>query len=111
MKKELLAKYRNKKLAYYHSEHIAKLNNMAKTYFQINDFLNKKKLINFFDNLADSEASITKSGFLFLEEYYGIEELIKILKNANPNFPYDKNVKNLKGWLLEVKKYSDEDIK
>lgn len=110
MKNTIIKKYQSKILAYYHSDNIAKFNNSARMNLQSKDLSNMVQLINFFDGLADREASITKSGFGFLEEYYGLDRLASILKKANPRFPYDDNVKNLINWLLDLKKYADEDV-
>ena len=56
--------------------------------FFVEDFLNIKKLVRFISDLYDHETAFTKTGFKFLEEYYGIDEIVKILKKEEPNFPY-----------------------
>lgn len=52
------------------------------------DFLDQGKLVKFIEEYQDGEAYLTKEGYRFLLEYYGIEELASILSKLKPEFPY-----------------------
>jgi hypothetical protein len=57
--------------------------------FFVADFLDKSVFLNFLKNLCDHEKTFTKTGLKFLEEYYGIDEVVKMLQEDDPSFPYD----------------------
>ncbi len=65
------------------------------------DFVDKKKLLDFIWELESGESTLTKTGYAFFEEYYGLDELAKIILQENPNFP-EKTEKEILDWL-EVK--------
>jgi len=52
----------------------------------VEDFIDKKKLLKFLFGLYDYETTFTKSGFKFLEEYYGIDEVVKMMEEDEPGF-------------------------
>ena len=81
-REEIVKKYNNTILGFNSS--IA----YPKRYF-VEEFLNKKQLVRFLSDLVDHETTITKSGFKFLEEYYGIDYIVDLLKREEPDFPYD----------------------
>lgn len=43
------------------------------------EFLDNKKLVTFLTDVAGQEADLTKSGFDFLKEYYGLEQVANIM--------------------------------
>ncbi|MAF35517.1 hypothetical protein CL622_00145 [archaeon] len=73
--------------------------------FFVEDFLNIKKLVRFISDLYDHETAFTKTGFKFLEEYYGIDEIVKILKKEEPDFPYDIKM-TAKDYLYSCAEYA-----
>lgn len=64
----------------------------------VRDFLDEKKLFNFIWELESGESTLTKTGYSFLEKYYGLENLAKMILRENPNFPYP-TVKEILEWF------------
>ena len=64
----------------------------------VDDFVDKKKLLDFIWELESGESTLTKTGYVFLEEYYGLSELAKMILQENPNFP-EKTEEEIVGWL------------
>ncbi|MBT4210075.1 MAG: hypothetical protein HOE19_04150 [Candidatus Komeilibacteria bacterium] len=69
------------------------------------DFLDKKKLLDFIWELESGESTLTKTGYTFLEEYYGLDELAKMILQENPNFP-EKTEKGILTWLKVKNQYA-----
>jgi hypothetical protein len=61
-------------------------------------------LLRFLSELNDGEAMITKAGVEFIEEYYDILELAKIIEEKMPGFPFDSD-KNVAAWLEGLKNW------
>lgn len=71
----------------------------------VNDFVDKQKLLDFIWELESGESTLTKIGYTFLEEYYGLNELAKMILQDNPNFP-EKTEKEVLEWLKVKKGYT-----
>ena len=71
------------------------------------DFVNKKKLFDFIWELESGESTLTKAGYVFLEKYYGLENLAKMILQENPKFPYS-TVKEILEWLKVKNDYAIE---
>ncbi|MBI5793630.1 hypothetical protein HZA87_00890 [Candidatus Uhrbacteria bacterium] len=55
--------------------------------FFVDDFTDFEKLQSFIGKVESAEANFTKRGLEFLEEYYGIENLARMLYEDDPEFP------------------------
>jgi|SRR5581483_6013431 len=55
------------------------------------DFLNLDLVADWFDGGADHTTEMTKEFFDFVEQEYGIDALIKKMKERHPKFPYDSS--------------------
>ncbi|PWB38764.1 MAG: hypothetical protein C3F02_02540 [Parcubacteria group bacterium] len=71
----------------------------------VSDFLDKKKLLDFIWELESGESTLTKTGYMFLEKYYGLDSLAKIILKENPNFP-KKIEKEIIDWLKVKNDYA-----
>jgi len=85
-----------------------KFENQADYNLYIEDFIEHEKLIGFLHELVDYETALTKSGFKFLEEYYGLDKIAEILLKENPNYPYD-NKEEIIDWLKVRGEYAIDD--
>lgn len=75
-----------------------------KRYF-VEDFIDQNQTVRFISDLVDHETTFTKSGFKFLEEYYGIDEIVNLLQEEEPDFPYDVKM-GVKEYLYDCYKYA-----
>lgn len=76
--------------------------------FYLQNFQDKKQLVDFLYGLEEHENSLTKSGFRFLQEYYGLDAIAEMLLKENPKYPYD-NKKEIIEWLNTKNEYAIED--
>lgn len=97
-KEKIIKKYSGQVLGY---------KNYKDRSYNIDDFLDEAILMDLFDEIASCESSITKSGFSFLEEYYGIDLLTKMLKAHSKDYPYDYDM-TIDEYLKAIKADADE---
>lgn len=71
----------------------------------VSDFIDNKKLFDFIWQLESGESTLTKTGYIFLEKYYGLDELSKMILQENPNFP-EKTEKEIIDWLKVKNQYA-----
>ncbi len=89
-----------------YSEQVLGYKNYKDRSYDTDDFLNQAILMDLFDEIASCESSITKSGFSFLEEYYGIDLLVRMLKAHSKEYPYDYDM-TIEEYLKAVKTDAD----
>jgi len=80
-------------------------NSKKKSNYYIEDFLDKKELVEFIVSTHDHESSFTKNGFDFIEQYYGLDEIIKMVLLDYPEYPFDEGV-TPRDALLVKKQYA-----
>lgn len=72
----------------------------------LDDFLKADFLVQFIVNTYDHETTFTKDGFDFLEEYYGLDNIIEMVLKEYPDYPFEHGVLSPKQALLYKKEYS-----
>lgn len=80
-------------------------NSKSKPNYYISDFLNHKILIDFIVSTYDHESTFTKDGFNFIEQYYGLHEIIDMVLEKYPDYPFDEGVTPEEA-LLTKKQYA-----
>ena len=73
--------------------------------FYVDEFTNRMELINFLHELKSHENTLTRAGYAFLEEYYGLNKVAKMLLEENLEYPYDNKEDTIK-WLESTKEWS-----
>ncbi len=76
-----------------------------KSEFFVPDFLNIDELDHFLGQVTNGESDISPAGKVFLEKYYGLEQLAKLLFNMKGNFyreGFFKSEVEMIRWLKEV---------
>lgn len=90
-------KYKEMVLGYYHA-------GKNIDYF-VEDFIDFEKLQSFIGVVESREADFTQQGLNFIKEYYGIENLARMLYEENPRFPghsVKENIEFLERWTPPV---------
>ncbi len=85
MKKEVVNKYKSKKVGITGSK-------IAGGHYLVEDFLDEDILLGFILDLVDHETDLTKDGFNFLKEYYGLENLAELIDTKYPDFSSSPDV-------------------
>lgn len=73
--------------------------------FFVGDFQDIKTLVSFLYELETGECSLTKSGYNFLVEYYGLDGVASILLSEDSEYPYDNRGDTIE-WLKVKGEYS-----
>lgn len=78
MKEEIIEKFKDKKLGI--------IGFKEDSGFYLEDFLDRELLMDFIMEMIDHQTDLTKEGYNFLEEYYGIDNLAKMIEEEYPDF-------------------------
>lgn len=92
------------KIEKYKSRVLGKSNYKDHYIWTLDDFMNKEKLLVFLYELDCNEASLSKAGFLFLKEFYGLKTIIEfIIEEIKEGVDYKyQTEKELLTWLNEM---------
>lgn len=74
------------------------------------DFLDEKKLVQFIISTVDHQMTFTKDGFNFLEEYYGLDQVINIVLKDYPDYPFDEGLFPREALLVKKEFALDMDV-
>lgn len=98
MKEDLLLEYRDK---------LSAAGDSDGTEFFLKDFLDETKLADIIAGMTDYERTLTKAGYQFLEDYYGLDRVVSIVQKEWLDFPFDykespvEYLKMKKGFTLD----------
>lgn len=81
---EIINKYQGKLMGSRNSE--------IKPNYYVEDFINAEELIEFIVSTYDHESSFTKTGFEFIENYYGLERVLEMVLAKYSDYPFDKGI-------------------
>jgi len=90
-KKEIIKKYKDKTLG--------RANGEDSLYFYVEDFTDPEEAYLIFWQIWGHESDLTKEGFDFLKEYYGLEELAEFFSKKG-GFDETKDKVSILNWLL-----------
>ena len=95
MDKDLIKKYEGKVLG------IEAAANALKPQYYIKDFLNEDSFVGFILDLPDHDSDLTKYGYQFLLEYYGLEKVAQMIEKEMPDFLKNFNLgeESIVDWL------------
>lgn len=74
--------------------------NVKEDYF-VEDFTDPKILTKFVVGTHDHEATFTQDGFEFLEKYYGLDNVIKLVTAEYPDYPFEKDLSPMDALLIK----------
>ncbi len=60
--------------------------------YYVKDFLDQEMLMYFICELVSHDTDLTKLGYQFLEEYYGLENLANTIDKEYPNFSNSQDI-------------------
>jgi hypothetical protein len=69
--------------------------------YYLDNFLDENFTVEFIVNTVDYQCTFTKLGFEFIEQYYGIENIISMISKKYPNYPFEPGLAPKKALLTK----------